>query len=91
MSKSRMWTYSLRIKLASNRTCTSSEWRVKSHKIYGPGYGAPTHDNIAKWVQGFEESTVSGPNKHVGPETVVSAEIIDQRTNRVVATWTRSK
>lgn len=91
MGQSRMWTYSLKFRCVSGKHYTPNEWRVKSHRLYGPGFGKPTPENIDKWVSGFEQSMIDGVNKHLGTDQVVYAEIVDQRTGEVVAKWKRSE
>lgn len=83
MGMSRTWTYSLRFKLASGAHVTPHQWRVKQS-------GKPTTANIDKWVTQYEKSLTDGVNKHLGPDQVTSAHVIDQRTGDTVATWTRT-
>jgi hypothetical protein len=89
MGRSRMVIYSLRIVTSDNTVSTPMEWRVGArHGI--PGYGKPTTENIDKWVTAYEESLKSGGcNAHLGIHSVVSAKIVDQRTDTNVAYWER--
>lgn len=91
MGKTRMFTYRLEIRCVSRNIYTPMEWRVKGSRLSGPGYGKATIENLDKWVTAFEESMVSGPNKHLGIDQVVSAWVVDQRTGEVVAEWRRSE
>jgi len=71
---------------------TASEWRPRS-RLNGnvPGHGAPTAENLAKYVRGFEESTLAGGcNAHVGATKVASARIVNQETKQVLATYSAS-
>lgn len=90
MGQSRMWTYSLRFQCVSGRVYTNQEWRVKTSRIQGQGFGAPTAENIDKWVSGFEASMRTGVNRHLGLDQVTEAHIVDQRNGNVVARWKRS-
>ena len=64
---------------------------MRGSRLLGPGHGTPNVENIKTWAKEFEESMISGPNRHLGADQVVYAWIIDQRTGRIVATWDRSK
>ena len=89
MGKSTTWPYRLEIKCVSRKHYTPMEWRCRMSR-FAPGFGMPTAANIDKWVTVFEESMRTGPNKHLGLDQVVTAQIVDQRTGDVVATWDRS-
>lgn len=91
MGRSRTWTYSLKFRCVSGVMYTPNEWRVKSGRLTGPGFGKPTTENIDKWVVAFEQSMIDGPNKHLGIDQVIHAEIVDQRTGEIVAKWNRSQ
>lgn len=74
MGRSTTPTFRLDIVLSSGHIATPSTWRVKrQYKL--SGYGKPTSDNLKKWVRAFEESTRTGANKHLGPETILYAKI----------------
>lgn len=90
MGKSRAVTYRLEIRVASGARYTPMEWRVRDSRTAGRGCGKPTSENVGRWVAGFEESMRTGPNRHLGADTVTFARIIDQRTGEVVARWERS-
>jgi len=64
------------------------EWRSRARGPY-EGYGKPTEANLAKWVEKFNESLrPGGCNDHVGERAqVTKANIVDQFTNEVVATY----
>ncbi len=92
MGKSRTFTYRLEFVCVSRAHYTPQEWRVRSHRLYGPGFGAPTTENIDKWVTGFENSMKpGGANAHLGMDQVTHAQVIDQRTDEIVATWSRRR
>lgn len=71
-------------------TYTAMAWRVTS-RGRTPGYGMPTDANLAKWVSDFEEDTRTGANKHLGPQTVERAVIVNQLTRKIVASYLRTK
>lgn len=51
--------------------------------------GLPSDERLARYVQGYEDSTrPGGCNAHVGPETVTRARIIRQATGEIVASYT---
>lgn len=78
------YPYRLEITAVSGRYYTPMVWRV-SKDVQSPGYGKPTLKNLEKWIKGFEQSTIDGPNKHLGPEKIVSAQIVRQSDNVVMA------
>lgn len=86
----RSYTPAYRLEFETTRPgyFSSIAWEVGTR--YGiPGLGKPTPKNIDKWVTGFEQSCIDGPNKHLGIFSVTSAKIIRQKTGEVVATWER--
>ena len=90
MGKTRTFPFRLEFRCVSGHYYTPQEWRVRSHRLYGPGFGAPTTPNIDKWVTGFEDSMKKGgANAHLGLDQVTFAQVVDQRTGDVVATWVR--
>jgi len=89
MGKTRTPAFRLEFKCISGKIYTPQEWRVRSHRLYGPGYGTPTVENIKAWARSFEESMISGTNRHLGIDQVIFARVVDQRTGEVVATWDR--
>lgn len=91
MGSSRAWRYRLQIKCASGWYYTPMEWRVRTQRNTGPGFGKPTTENIDRWVTRFEWSMIHGPNRHLGQDRVVSASIVDQHTGDVVAEWSRKQ
>lgn len=82
--------YRVEIELAGGMAFTPAIWNVRS-RTNVHGNGKPTNDNLDKYVRDVEQSTIDGPNKHLGRIQIVSARIIDQRINEVVAMWSRSK
>ena len=90
MGKTRTFTYRLEFRCVSGAHYTPQEWRVRSHRLYGQGFGAPTTANIDKWVTGFENSMKPGqPNAHLGQDQVTVAQVVDQRDGKIVAVWFR--
>lgn len=85
----RSLTFTFRVKLVVHsaetgqpRTYTPFAWRVKES-------GRPTDENLAAYVQAFEDSTKpGGVNAHLGREVVSSAKVRRQSTGEVVATYT---
>lgn len=91
MGKSVMVRYRIEIVCSGTVTYTPMEWRTKTTRLYGSGFGKPTTKNIATWVGNFESSHLpNGVNSHLGPVTILSAKIIDQSTGEIVATWQRT-
>ena len=87
MGRSRVWTYRIEIKCVSGHVYTPQEWRVRGK--FG-AYGTPSPVNIDKWVTHFEDAMKpGGVNAHLGTDQVTRAMVVDQRTNEVVAVWTR--
>ncbi len=65
---------------------TTSIWDVR--KRFGlRGKGQPNAANLNKHIAAFEQSCRNGSNRHLGLLTVISAEIINQKTNKVVVSW----
>lgn len=61
---------------------------VSSPMVWRREYGRPTTTNLEQWVKGHEISCQPGkPNAHLGREVVMSAEIRDQFSGDIVATW----
>ena len=89
MGRSTTPKYVLEICCSDYCRYTPMAWHVGSH--YGlPGDGKPTVANINKWVTRFEESRISGANKHLGIALVIRATIILNDGSRTVVTaWTR--
>ena len=91
MGGSRLVRYRIEVDVGHGRSDTGGEWRTRSR--YGaPGYGAPTNQNLAKWVKGMEQSArPGGVNAHLSkphePYWINSARIVDQLTGRTVATY----
>lgn len=89
MGKSTTPTYRMQIRLATG-VLTPVIWNVRS-STNNPGKGKPTKKNLDKYVRDLEQSTIDGPNKHLGNIKVESAEIINQFTDEVMVTWLRSE
>jgi len=90
MGKSVAATYGLYIRGVSGSHYTPITWHTRS----GPnrvGNGKPTVANLDKWVKSFEQSMVSGPNKHLAMDQTVYAEIRHYPSNTVVAKWARKE
>lgn len=63
---------------------TTMFWRTNTKY----GYGRPNAKNLAAYVSKFEEASLpGGVNAHIGSIKVVSARIVRQKTNEVVATY----
>jgi len=60
-----------------------------TNMVWRKAYGRPTTANLGKWVDSFEASCVNGPNKHLGIDAVLSAQIVDQTGGEIVAKWQR--
>ena len=83
-------TYRVEVILAGGMAFTPAIWNVRSRTNI-PGNGKPTKSNLDKYVRGVEQSTIDGPNKHLGRLQIVSARIINQFTDEVMAIWLRSE
>ncbi len=79
--------YVVRITTDPVALCSSAEWRCRRRGTLIP-HGKPTAENLRVYCAVFEESTKPGGcNAHIGPHRIVTAEIVDQRTGSVVATY----
>lgn len=89
MGRSRLFKYVIRIETDEPFVAYSPmEWRVAGSRLYGPGFGAPTTENIALWVKRFEGARhPGGPNAHLGPCRVRRAWVECNLSGSVVATW----
>ena len=86
MGKSRTFKYVLTIETVTSRNgqsfSTPMEWKRE--------YGKPTTQNLDKWVTDFEQSCLTGANKHLGLDPIVSATI-RENSGPTVADWIRSR
>lgn len=84
MSRSRTIRYTIHttgtFNGASNLVVTPMEWVSKN-------YGKPTNENLATTVKGYEDSTVTGYNKHLGIWKILEAKIVDNMTGKTIATY----
>jgi len=57
--------------------------------VWERSYGKPTPENIEKWVSGYIRSHFKGgANDHIGKTpNVSSAQIVNQKTQKVVTSW----
>lgn len=85
--------YRIEIKCSDSRySFTPMAWRVRSNNAGIRADGKPTVANLDKWVTAYEDSLrPGGCNAHLGIHSVVSAKIIRQSDNEVVAEWIRSQ
>ncbi len=83
---------------AAGRGYTPAGWEIK-HR-YGAmkgqiAAGKPTNENLAKYIKDYEDSTeAGGVNDHIGKsrggrDVIDRAEIKDQQTGDIVATYRR--
>ena len=64
------------------------KWHTRKEKGASGCDGKPTEVNLVQWVQRFEESQKpGGVNAHVGPDIVLEAEIYNQKTGEIEATY----
>ncbi len=50
--------------------------------------GRALSDRLVEYIRCFEKSTTKGGvNDHLGPRLVLTAKIIDQKTNKVIVTY----
>ena len=77
--------YSIKFYCKSGHVYTPWEWRVRA-RFSIPGFGKPNIENLKKWIFAFEKSTVDGPNKHLGEDKVVNANIYDAQ-GKIVVEW----
>lgn len=41
---------------------------------------SPSHKNLVEWITTFDQSVLTGVNKHLGPDSVISsAKLVSQR------------
>lgn len=85
--------YIMRYTTSDGLTCNGQEWRTRKRGAY-EGHGKPSKENLHKVVRKIEESTLPGGcNEHLSktrPFIIVAAEILDQRSGALKATWVRS-
>lgn len=88
MGRSRLITYTVEVK-TDRGMWTPSEWRTRRDGQI-PGDGKPTTENLKNWALHYEKSThSSGCNSHLGVTHILTAQIRDQRTGQIVATYVR--
>ncbi len=52
-----------------------------------PAHGPATEAGLAAWIRGFEESCLSGWNKHLGPMKIAGAALFRPNDPKPVATY----
>ncbi len=88
MGTTRMVPYTVEV-ATDNGHWTPCEWRVRSRGRI-PADGQPSTANLKAWALGYEASTQpGGVNDHIGPTKILAAQIRDQRTGSICATYTR--
>lgn len=90
MGHSRTVTYSVHYEV-DHGIWTPGEWHSRRKSwMQGPGDGKPTNENLKKHCLHYEESTQPGrSNDYIGPTKILKAKIVDQRTQKTVATYER--
>ncbi len=95
MGRSRSWAYSVVVDSGVRGVAvTPMEWRVRGGRTTGPGYGKPTPENLAAYVDGYIKSLrADGSNAHISREYGFMpipnwAQIVRNDGSRaVVANW----
>jgi hypothetical protein len=86
MGRSFAVRFSVHFRLANYQQWTPHEWVVRKSSRHAVPYGKPTSENLEKYCQVYENSTLpGGVNERLGRVRILESWIVDNNTGQVLA------